>query len=339
MTTHHLALDPDAAGQKGTLRGLETARKAMDQEEHFTFDSKGLLKIERSMKADIRVTTLPDGKDPDEIVVEDPELWRKIISDAQPVVNHVMDSLAFGKDLADPKIKREIAEEVLPLIEDVSSQVEREAYRQRLAALLRLDARSLVLNSALVSHDRRKRNQSREQNISSQAKSPIAFAAKNRQHEEFTIQFLLAEPESLYLLNRALAQFELAELSVDDFQEGDLRHLFILVKQALAQDDYEPVDYVEMNLGEDFALPQLSASESQSLSDTQSKQFKDRLRSILLLRQNKMEERSREIYFLQNEAEEKTYTNEEANLLYVDMIETRRRIDFALKALNQVVRA
>ena len=333
MTTNIiLALDPDAAGQKGTLRGLETARKAMDQEEHFTFDSKGLLKIERSMKADIRVTTLPDGKDPDEIVLEDPELWRKIISDAQPVVNHVMDNLAFGKDLADPKIKREIAEEVLPLIEDVSSQVEREAYRQRLAALLRLDARSLVLNSALVSHDRRKRNQSREQNISSQVKTPIAFAAKNRQHEEFTIQFLLAEPESLYLLNRSLAQFELTELSVDDFQEGDLRHFFILVKQALAQDDYEPVDYVEMNLDDDFALPQLSASESQSLSDTQSKQFKDRLRSILLLRQNKMEERAREIYFLQNEAEEKTYTNEEANLLYVDMIENRRKIDFALQS-------
>ena len=150
--------------------------------------------------------------------------------------------------------------------------------------------------------------------------------------EEFTIQYLLAEPESLYLLNRLLGQFELAELTLEDFQEGDLKHLFNLVKQALAQDDYEPIDYVEMNLGDDFALPQLSASESQSLSDTQSKQFKDRLRSILLLRQNKMEERSREIYFLQNEAEEKAYSNEEANLLYVDMIETRRKIDFALQS-------
>ncbi len=119
---------------------------------------------------------------------------------------------------------------------------------------------------------------------------------------------------------------------MDDFQEGDLRHLFVLVKQALAQDDYEPIDYVEMNLGDDFALPQLSLSERQSLSDTQSKLFKDRLRSILLLRQNKMEERSREIYFLQNEAEEKTYTNEEANLLFVDIIEIRRYIDLALQS-------
>jgi DNA primase len=325
-----LALDPDAAGQKATLRGLETARKAMDMDEQLDFDSRGLLKIERFLKADIRVTTLPDGKDPDEIVLEDPEAWRKIIAEAKPVVNHVMDSLAEGQDLADPKVKRSIAEQVLPLIEDVGSTIEREAYRQRLAALLRLDARSLQPATTTVSHDRRRRNKSQEEDPGAQIRQPITLAAKNRLLEEFTLKYLVLDPDSLYQIDRALAQYELTELNLEDFQEGDMKHLFTLVKQSLAQTEYERSDFVEMNLGDDFELPKIPAAEAETLTDTQSRLFKDRLRSILRLRKNNVEDRLSEIHYLQNETEEKTYSSEEANLLYLDLIETRRKIDQAL---------
>ena len=68
-----LALDPDAAGEKATLRGLETARKTMDREGDVVFDARGLMQVEGRLKADIRVTTLPDGLDPDEIALDDPE--------------------------------------------------------------------------------------------------------------------------------------------------------------------------------------------------------------------------------------------------------------------------
>ncbi len=325
-----LALDPDAAGQKATLRGLETARKAMDMGEQLSFDSRGLLKIERFLKADIRVTTLPDGKDPDEIVLENPEAWRKIIKEAKPLVNHVMDSLAEGQDLADPKVKRTIAEQVLPLIEDVGSSVEREAYRQRLAALLRLDSRSLQLNTATASHDRRKRNRVYDEGEGDQIRQPVTMAAKNRVLEEFTIKYLVLDPDSLYLIDRCLAQFELSELSLEDFQEGDMKHLFTLVKQSLSQSEYERSDFVEMNLGNDFELPEIPVVEAESLSDVQSRLFKDRLRSILRLRKNNIEDRLREIHYLQNETEEKAYSNDEANLLYLDLIESRRKIDQAM---------
>ena len=325
-----LALDPDAAGQKGTLRGLETARKVMDTDERLGFDSHGLLKIERFLKADIRVTTLPEGKDPDEIVLEDPAAWQKIIVAAKPVVNHVMDSLAEGQDLADPKVKRSIAEQVLPLIEDVGSTVEREAYRQRLVALLRLDTRSLQLNTAVVSHDRRKQNRAHAEGVGEILKQPVTLTAKNRPLEEFTMKYLVVEPESLYLINRALARFGLNELSIEDFQEGDMKHLFSLVKQSLSQDEYEASDFVEMNLVDDFELPELLAIEKESLSDMQSRLFKDRTRSILRLRHNNVEDRLREIHYLQNDAEEKTYSEDEANVLYLDLIETRKKIDQAL---------
>ncbi len=123
-----LALDADQAGQNATLRGLETARRTMGEELDMTFDSRGLLRFERHLKADIRVTTLPKGLDPpDEIVNEDPEQWRAIVANAKPIVVHVMQTLAQNQDLDDAKVKREIAAQVMPLIEDIADAVEREA--------------------------------------------------------------------------------------------------------------------------------------------------------------------------------------------------------------------
>ena len=50
-----LALDPDTAGQKAVLRGLEAARSAMDREGELGFDARGLLRNEARLQADLRV--------------------------------------------------------------------------------------------------------------------------------------------------------------------------------------------------------------------------------------------------------------------------------------------
>ncbi len=139
-----LALDADAAGQKATLRGLQVAREAMDKETDLVLDVHGLLRQESRLQADIRVTTIPEGMDPDEVVLRDPAEWKTILDTAKPLVIHVMDALAEGQDLLDPKVKREIAASIIPLIEDVPSLVERDTYRQRLARLLKVDENTLL---------------------------------------------------------------------------------------------------------------------------------------------------------------------------------------------------
>lgn len=324
-----LALDPDAAGQMATMRGLDTARKAMDQSEELTVNSKGLLQIERSLKADIRVTELPEGLDPDEIVLDDPNRWSEILSNAKPIINYVMDNLASGQDLSDPKVKREIADQVLPLLEDVASPIERDAYRLRLATLLRLDERTLVLttNQVLRERDRSKRRQTKPTEVSSQI---ISLERRNRPLEEFTLVNLLTEPESLYLINRALVSFGLPELTRVDFQYGDYQHLFDLLKSSLEQDEYEAIDYLELKTSEIEDIIKLPEKPVSADTEDQAKLFKDRLRTILHIRRNNIEDRLQEIYFLQNEADEQTYTSNEANVLYMDLIEARRRIDEAL---------
>jgi DNA primase len=84
-----LALDSDAAWDKATLRGLQIARQALDRESDPVFDARGLLGYEARLQADIRVTTLPEGVDPDEVVKQDPSEWERIVSAAHPIVEHV----------------------------------------------------------------------------------------------------------------------------------------------------------------------------------------------------------------------------------------------------------
>ena len=80
-----MALDPDAAGIKATLRGLEVAREALDRTAEMVFDARGLLHTEARLQADLRVSALPDELDPDEIVLRDPQEWRELIENAKPI--------------------------------------------------------------------------------------------------------------------------------------------------------------------------------------------------------------------------------------------------------------
>ncbi len=246
-----LALDPDAAGEKATLRGLQTARQTLEREGDVVFDPRGLLHVEGRLKADIRVATLPDGLDPDEIALEDATRWEAIVAGANPVVIHVMETLAARKDVDDPKVKEAIANQVLPLIEDVKGSVEREAYRQRLARLLKVDERALV-QSSTGGGSRRRRHPGREAIFTASHTAPRVSSTPDRQVEGIGIRALIVDPTLLHFVNRAFRGYQLACIDSTDFAHTDHRELFELVKAALDQDDEEPAVYVRNRIPEEM---------------------------------------------------------------------------------------
>ena len=246
-----LALDPDAAGQKATLRGLETARQTLDREGDIVFDARGLMQVEGRLKADIRVTTLPDGLDPDEIALDDPERWAELVDAAKPVVIHVMETLAAREDIDDPKTKEEVANQVLPLIEDIKGSVEREAYRQRLARLLKVDERALIRQSTGMGTRYRRSYKPKPQILTSDTTSSTKTGT--RQLEETCIHALLQDPSLVYYVNRSFREHELACLHPDDFANTDFKEIFKLVTQALNQDLEEPLLYIHNQLPQALA--------------------------------------------------------------------------------------
>lgn len=240
-----LALDPDVAGVQATLRGLTLAREALSKEGDPVFDARGLVGYEGRLDADIRIVTLPEGLDPDEVVVEDPGAWPELLDKAQTVVEFVLATLTRGRDLEDAKTKAEIARQVLPLIEDVSDSVEREAYRQSLARRLMVDERALL--------DWRPRSASgrRPSRVrAARSAEPAIASASADMLERFCLGVLLYDPELLYRVDRVLQSLELSRLSQLDFAGSERRMIFRMVHQALEQEDEEPGEHWRVGLNE-----------------------------------------------------------------------------------------
>jgi len=245
-----LAMDSDAAGMKATLRGLEVARQTLDRETDIQFDARGLLRQEARLRADIRVTTLPPGMDPDDVIKRDPAAWEGLIDSAKPIVVHVMETLAADRDLEDPKTKSEITGQVMPLIADIPSSVERDAYRQQLARLLKVDERSLLSpTSSRGARSRRYRrpDSSQHHKETSQASSDRMAGTRRETH---ILGVLLRYPELIYHIDRGLKEHGLKSFTELDFQHTDHQVIYQLIEESLQQGESEPLNYVLNHLPE-----------------------------------------------------------------------------------------
>lgn len=138
-----LALDPDAAGAKATLRSLQLARETLDRELDVRFNARGLVQLEGRLKADIRVVTLPEGQDPDKLIRTDPTAWPRLLAEARPVVDYVIQVVVAELEPGDAKGKSAAAAQVLPLIGDIADPVERDHYLKKLARTLGIDEGAL----------------------------------------------------------------------------------------------------------------------------------------------------------------------------------------------------
>jgi len=280
-----LALDSDAAGDKATLRGLQVARQALDRESDPVFDARGLLGYEARLQADIRVTTLPQGMDPDDVVNRDPQEWQRILEAARPVVMHVMETLSASQDISDPKVKSEIAAQVLPLIQEVPSPVERDTYRQRLARLLRVDESALMAEPVAPRRPPRRRTAPRHEGGQPAIELVQSPAASNYALEAYALGVLLRRPDLLYRVDRELQKFGLTRLAPTDFLHADHQAILRLLQESIAQDTAEPLQYVMNNL----SLPMMEVADdllarTEKLDPNDERVLSDLLRALLDLR-------------------------------------------------------
>jgi DNA primase len=143
-----LALDPDVAGDKATLRGLEVAKEALDSRVVPVPTARGLIRYEAELDAELCILTLPEGRDPDQVIREDPARWEQLLGEALPLMEYYFKALTAGLDLSKAKDKAAAVEALLPLIGEVANGVERAHYLQRLAAMVRVDERVLARQMA-----------------------------------------------------------------------------------------------------------------------------------------------------------------------------------------------
>jgi DNA primase len=302
-----LALDPDTAGQKAVLRGLEAARSAMDKEGELGFDARGLLRNESRLQADLRVAAIPDDLDPDEIVARDVDEWKRIIENAKPIVTHVMETLAAGRDLNDAKVKNEIAAQVLPLIEDLSNPLERDTYRQALARMLRVDERSLMGAQARGPVMRRK---PRVTDQSQRVDAPVVAVSPRLKVESHCLGVLFRKPELLYRLDRKLQEFGLSPLAAEDFEYTDHQLLFGILRRAVEQDEKDHRHFLTTHLPETLVpLSQELLAKTEDLNELDDKLLEELVARFLDLRRAHAMTNINQLRFLQEDEQQQGGVN------------------------------
>ncbi|RLC96953.1 MAG: DNA primase [Chloroflexi bacterium] len=290
-----LALDPDAAGVQATLRGIQVAREALDQEWEPIFDPRGLVGYESRLGAEIRAIRLPSGQDPDDLIRQNPQRWLQLVKEAVPVVEFYLQILMEGLDLEDTKAKASVVDTLLPVLQAVANPVEREDYVQKIARALRVDARAVLSRLRTSAHQRARP----PRDTTSEERAPTKDVEADL--ESHCLSALLQRPALLPQINQILEDNHLDSLQGQDFQKTSNRVIF----EAIPMDGHPvPAEELRARLASDLhaRLEELLVPDEAELADEQ--QVRDVARTLLRLRDRNLRRLGRELSFLTLEAQE-----------------------------------
>ncbi len=135
-----LAYDVDPAGQSAATFGATELTALVGEIERSRYQGR---------LTDVEMVRLPEGKDPDEVMRDDPAAWRKATEERQPIMEYLIDHHARRFDLRTPDGRSRLVRALVPILRTVSDPVRLDGY------LLTLSRRSGVEAPALLETLRR----------------------------------------------------------------------------------------------------------------------------------------------------------------------------------------
>ncbi|MEK7848435.1 MAG: toprim domain-containing protein, partial [Chloroflexota bacterium] len=211
-----LALDADEAGVEATLKGVEVAAATLSDGVMPVPTWQGVVRYERILDAEIRVLPLPQGQDPDEVILGDPGEWRRRLDGAQPVMDFLLESLA--RDIGPAKWQEKVAlvRRLRPLFDEIKDPIRWSHYVQQFSRRLGVEER--LLSQALTPSrtDASTRRMGAAQKAATAA-SAAGLPSPRPGLEEYSLALCLSFPE----LKEAAG-----ELSPELFEDSLNRELF-----------------------------------------------------------------------------------------------------------------
>jgi DNA primase len=330
-----LALDADAAGQQATIRGLNQARQSLARVRKPTVVS-GSLRMEERLGAALYIAAMPNGRDPDDVVRQDPDLWRQIIDQAKPLVDYYFTSVVGQIDLSNAREKGAAVAELAPLIAELNDEVERESYIQKLSRMVQINERTIAdrvqaaaRTAQTIIPERGSERSSRfgiarrgpkaaHPNVQPSDVSgadpdvpftsgtpPVAPPAKTTrlETEDYLLAHLLREPDLLIWLVTAATQRDLAPVNVQDWQHVENQEIFRALNRYMSSDIQWDVEMFQDTLPAALhgRLAQLIMAGTK-LPNSASEELRDDLLKVLVrLRLDRLRERSVQVKFLIDE--------------------------------------
>jgi DNA primase len=225
-----LALDPDPAGRAAAARTALTALAEVTRARGRQPGDIGAL--------DLLVASLPDSRDPDELIQAEPELWEAAIADAIPTFDFYFEQTMQSLDRTSDSWRQEAIDRLVPLVQQFATSAGWQAvWMERISRETGVDVQALV--RAMPANRQPLRRQTR----------PTAPVQDKQVAEATTSRALTSDPERrveeslLALLLRAVVIPSAAAEPLRDvaLERQDHRILLtaVLSWQPTANYDYE----------------------------------------------------------------------------------------------------
>ncbi len=329
-----MALDADVAGQQATIRGLNQARQALARVRKPTVTSSGDVRMEERLGANLFIISMPEGRDPDDVIRQEPQTWQSLVDKAQPLVDFYFKLVAEQVDLKSAQGKGQAVAELAPLIAELEDEIERQHYVQQLSRQVQIDEQIILgrvqaavktvqgkthqlaseqpkrkfSSGRLAAKGRRRPSDPEEQappvatekTVTEQSRRGITHFTQ----EDHLLANLLRESDLLVWLAGATTALEIAPLQPDDLLNIENQEIYRALKQYISSDEQWDLEFFQEMLTPHLhgRLAQLIAY-SASLPHTNLQALQeDTINTLIRIRIERVGADSRNIKFLQDDA-------------------------------------
>ncbi|GIV99480.1 DNA primase [Roseiflexus sp.] len=229
----YLALDADTAGARATLKGLQALQSQPEGELTAVISPQGVIALQRRQDVEIRILALPEGKDPDEVIQENPEQWRAALAAARPAMDFYIETLTSDLDLSSGRGRAEAVERIAPLLTQIANPVEQAHYIQQLARLIDIEEAHILAalsNKARQEGQRRPPDQGRATKVLEQqpgdAKQQPDETPPPPTQEEYLLSWIIRYPTARAAVEEKLHRDLATYPALQSLMSGTIDELF-----------------------------------------------------------------------------------------------------------------
>lgn len=154
---------------KAINRFTGDVRLAFDQDRAGIAATERAIPIAGKVGVTLSIITITEGKDPDELVRRDPELWRQAINQNQYALDWLMAKYQAQLDITSATGKRQFSDILLRVVKQLPDEVEQDHYLNQIAQIIGVSRGALEAKSQTLTSDS-KRLRKPKADLTSQAR-------------------------------------------------------------------------------------------------------------------------------------------------------------------------